>query len=289
MNTRFGLWQLLSWDGWETHHSYHTPTLAASAALALLVALLGIGIFVQQRLALKRAAQRVSFINRVSHELRAPLTNILLNVDLAADQVDEPTGEIARRLALVQEEGRRLSRLIDNVLTFSRREQGRLQLHPQSCVPSDVIAAVIEQFAAALERRSIHVELEGGVAEACVFDPDAFAQILTNLVSNVEKYAAEGGFLGIRSRLDGNRLIVAVSDHGSGIPARDAEKIFRPFHRLHNEVNEGVSGTGLGLSIARELASRMGGTLQLLPSDTGAVFELTIPVESNAKATDNVS
>jgi signal transduction histidine kinase len=283
MNPRFASWQLVSWDGWETKQTNDLRTLAGSAALAILVGLLGIGIFVQQRRALKLAEQRVSFINRVSHELRAPLTNILLNVDLAADDLNEQE-ESLRRLALVQEEGHRLSRLIDNVLTFSRHEQKRLTMHPRPCVPADVIGAVLEQFSAALERRSIRVELVGTIAESCVFDPDAFSQILTNLVSNVEKYAADGAYLGIASKLEGGRLTVTVTDRGAGIPAAEAEKVFRPFYRMRHEVSEGATGTGLGLSIARELASRMGGELRLRPSDIGAVFELWIPIVHNSEA-----
>ena len=285
MNDRFGSWQLLSWDGFQNRESRHVPTLVGSAALALGVALLGIGIFVQQRRAAKLAEQRVSFINRVSHELRAPLTNILLNVDLAADDLTEEEGESGRRLAMVQEEGRRLSRLIENVLTFSRQEQGRMDMHPGPCVPAEIIRDVVEPFSAALARRNIRVEMEGGVTDSCIFDPDAFAQILTNLVSNVEKYAAEGGYLGIRSQLAEGRLIVTVSDRGSGIPSGETEKIFRPFYRLRNEVKEGATGTGLGLSIARDLALRMGGELRWRPSDIGAVFELWIPIGHSAEAT----
>jgi signal transduction histidine kinase len=80
-------------------------------------------------------------------------------------------------------------------------------------------------------------------------------------------------------------LIVTVSDRGSGIPAGETEKIFRPFYRLRNEVKEGATGTGLGLSIARDLALRMGGELCWRPSDIGAVFELWIPIDHRAEAT----
>ncbi len=280
LNQRFASWQLLSWDGWRMRAYSHVPTVAGSAALAVLVALIGAGIFAQQRRELKLAEHRVSFINRVSHELRAPLTNMLLNIDLAADTLENRGGEGARRLDRVREEGRRLSRLIDNVLTFSRHEQGRLELHPRTCIPVDIIDAVVAQFAAALERRSIRVEVEGGSRQPCVLDPDAFAQILTNLVSNVEKFAAGGGYLGVRARLEEGRLLVTVRDRGRGIPADDEDRIFRAFHRLHDETREGATGTGLGLAIARELAERMGGILRLLPSDAGAVFELAIPCTS---------
>jgi signal transduction histidine kinase len=93
LRSRFGAWELASWDRRETRIRYDLPTLAAGIGVAMLMALLGVGAFVQQRRALALAAQRVSFVNRVSHELRTPLTNILLNVDLAAESADEASGE----------------------------------------------------------------------------------------------------------------------------------------------------------------------------------------------------
>lgn len=280
MPSRFGSWQLLSWDGWETRNYYHNPTLAASAVLSLLVAVLGLGIFFQQVRAARLAAQRVSFINRVSHELRSPLTNILLNVDLAAEVIEEHGAlkEAGQRLMLVAEEGRRLGRMIDNVLTFSRQEQGRLRLKSCECVPSEVVREVLTQFEAALKRHDMVVKVTGESADVCILDADALRQILINLVSNVEKYAPGGGLLEISVACREGRLVIVVSDHGPGIPAGQGERIFRPFYRLSDEVREGVTGTGLGLSIARDLAIQMGGTLRLLPVEKGSSFELDIPV-----------
>ena len=271
MRSRLGAWELASWDRRETRITYHPGTLAAAGALAVFVALLGIVLFGQQRRALALATQRVSFVNRVSHELRAPLTNILLNIDLATES-EEPH----RRLALVQEEARRLGRLIDNVLTFSRSEQGKLRAEPHACVPASVIAAVVGQFAPAFARRALKVRTTGDLSAPCLLDADALAQILANLLSNVEKYVP-GGAVEIAGTLTAGSLTIAVSDEGPGIPAEAAEKIFRPFERLDSRVNEGATGTGLGLAIARDLAASMGGTLHLIPSERGAAFELRVP------------
>jgi signal transduction histidine kinase len=251
-------------------------TLVASGALAVFVAALGVLIFGQQTRAAALAAQRVSFVNRVSHELRTPLTNILLNIDLATDTLDDAPREATRRLDLVQEEARRLGRLIDNVLTFSRHEQGKLRVEPRACIPASVIAAVVEQFAPSLARRALEVRCTGDVANPCLLDADAFAQILANLVSNVEKYVP-GGVVEIGGELREETLTVTVTDQGPGIPAEAAERIFLPFERLDSRINEGASGTGLGLAIARDLAVAMGGTLRLAPSTRGACFELRIP------------
>ncbi len=279
LRSRFGNWELASWDRRTTRLHYRASTLLASGAVAALLALSGVLIALQQRRAIALAAQRVSFVNRVSHELRTPLTNILLNVDLAAEAMDDTAPghhETSRRLALVQEEARRLGRLIDNVLTFSRHEQGRLQAQPRACIPASVIHGVVEQFAPSFHRRALDVETTGHLDRACLLDADALAQILGNLLSNAEKYVP-GGTIEIAGSWADEWFTLTISDEGPGIPADAAERIFRPFERLDSRVNEGASGTGLGLAIARDLATSLGGTLRLLPATRGATFELRLP------------
>lgn len=286
LRSRFGNWELASWDRREVRVHYRASTLLASGAVAVLLALSGVVIALQQRRALALAAQRVSFVNRVSHELRTPLTNILLNLDLATDALadEAPAPDATRRLALVREEARRLGRLIDNVLTFSKHDQGKLRHEPRACVPASVIAAVVEQFAPSFARRALEVRCTGELTTPCLLDADAFAQILANLLSNVEKYVP-GGVVEIAGTLDADSLAIVVRDQGPGIPADAAERIFRPFERLDSRVNEGTSGTGLGLAIARDLAAAMGGTLRLVPSERGASFELRVPAPPAAPLT----
>lgn len=276
LRSRLGFWDVASWDRRETLVHYDPASLTAAATVAMLVALLGVLVFGQQQRATALAAQRVSFVNRVSHELRSPLTNILLNLDLATDAFDDTPNDAVRRLALVQEEAQRLGRLIDNVLTFSRQEQGRLQPDAKACVPASVIGSVVEQFAASFKRRALIVKRSGNATACCLLDSDALAQILGNLLSNVEKYVP-GGEIQIGESIEDGMLTITVSDEGPGIPGAAAERIFRPFERLGTHVNEGSSGTGLGLAIARDLAVCMGGSLRLVPSRRGASFELRVP------------
>lgn len=276
LRSRLGTWDLASWDQRETRVHYDTATLVMSVALAVFVASLGVVIYGQQRRAAALAAQRVSFVNRVSHELRTPLTNILLNLDLASESLEDAPRDAERRLDLVQEEARRLGRLIDNVLTFSRHEQGKLRAESRACVPASVVAAVVEQFAPSFARRALEVRSTGDLTQSCVLDADALAQILANLLSNVEKYVP-GGVVEIAGAVTDGTLTVTVADQGPGIPPEAAERVFLPFERLDSRVNEGASGTGLGLAIARDLATTMGGTLRLLPASRGACFELRVP------------
>ncbi|MBE7497330.1 MAG: HAMP domain-containing histidine kinase [Verrucomicrobiaceae bacterium] len=275
--SRFGSWQLASWDQREIRAAYHMPTLAGSMALGVLVALGGLSLSAQQRRAAKIAAQRVSFVNRVSHELRTPMTNILLNLDVIEENVPQAG---AGRFSLIREEAGRLSRLIENVLTFSRKEEGRLKLQNAPCRPVEVVNRVLSQFEPALARRGISItRTHDGPQTEISLDADALSQITANLLSNVEKYAPEAPAT-LHTVQNDHDFILTVTDNGPGIAEPDAQRVFEPFERLDDRITAGVSGTGLGLSIARDLATRMGGTLVLRSATAGACFELKVPVEA---------
>jgi signal transduction histidine kinase len=248
--------------------------LAGTIGLAMLILIAGVGLASRVRREHRLAEQRVSFVNRVSHELRTPLTNILLNLDVAADDLEE-NAEPARRLGLAREEARRLGRLIENVLTFSRKERDAVELSPKACAPAAVIQEILDQFGPAFRRREIVMEAALDHSRACFLDADALAQIAANLFSNVEKYVPAGS-VQLQLRLEQEELILTVSDRGPGIPADAVDRIFLPFERLNDRTTAGVTGTGLGLAIARELAGKLGGTLKLLPSSVGAIFELRV-------------
>jgi signal transduction histidine kinase len=279
---RFGDWQIVAWDRTAMHRYYDPATLALTSTIATVLAILGFILFFQQKRAARLAEQRVSFVNRVSHELGAPLTNILLNLDLIEDDHAVLPDMTRRRLHLVREEARRLSRLVCNVLTFSRQERERLKLSPAPHVPDEIVDAVLRQFQPALERRGITTQWKGGAKEIMEIDGDVFAQIIANLISNTEKYAADGKWLGIESRMENDELIIQVSDRGPGIPRSHTARIFEPFERVDSRVNEGSTGAGLGLSIARDLAQLMDGQLRLLDSAQGASFELCLPIGKGA-------
>ena len=281
VQTRFGSWELVSWDQILKVNEYDAALLAGASSLAIVLCLSGLFAFVIQRRSIRNAQQRVSFVNRVSHELRTPLTNIQLNADLAGERLGAHAPEAMRRIELVHSESQRLGRLIDNVLTFSRCERHQLELNPAPAVPDAIVSDVLEQFAPALQRRGFEVIREGcAAATEVMIDGDALAQILANLISNVEKYAANGKLLKIAMERSDGFLEITVSDAGPGIAPRDRRRIFQPFKRLSASSREGATGTGLGMTIALELARAMGGDLQLSNAKVGAHFHLKIPAAS---------
>jgi signal transduction histidine kinase len=279
--TSLGEWQVQAWDRRHVTTIHDSATLILASGIAAALLLLGAFLSIQQRRALRLAEERVSFVNRVSHELGSPLTNILLNLDLSLRALDERPAESRRRLSLVNEEVQRLARLVSNVLTFSRGERKTLDLRPAACIPDEVVEGVLAQFQPSLERRKVSVEWQRGASSGTRLDPDALAQITGNLISNVEKYASTGGWLGLETRMENGRFQLRIRDRGPGIPPRQKERIFEAFERVHRGVSEGSSGTGLGLSIARDLARRMGGDLLLKSSENGAVFQLDLPAPSH--------
>jgi signal transduction histidine kinase len=228
---------------------------------------------------IREAGRRVSFVNQVSHELRTPLTNIRMYADLLESDLDGLSGESAepfrKRLNVIQLESQRLSRLIGNVLTFARQQRKALRLNRAPCRIDEVVERVVERFRPSLAQLGIECDFEAGAGRVVEADADAIEQIVGNLINNVEKYAADGKWMGIAMHSRNGRTYIAVSDLGPGVDRSAREAIFRPFWRGSNSVS-GAAGTGIGLSIARELARLHGGDVTLTDGDDGAVFQVEL-------------
>jgi len=237
------------------------------------------------------ARQRVTFVNQVSHELRTPLTTIrlyadLLHADLERMAPDELHGEAQRelqrplaRLDVIQAEAQRLSRLVTNVLAFARSERHELRLQCRSVAIDTVVEHVASCFRPALAEARIQVEVHAQSGATVSIDHDFVEQILGNLLSNVERYAAGGGWVSLSTRRQGDRVVIEVADRGPGIPAQLRQRVFDPFFRVNNQLSD-ATGTGIGLSIARRLARLHGGDLLLVDVPVGATFQLLLPQES---------
>ena len=222
---------------------------------------------------IREAGRQVSFVNQVSHELKTPLTNICLYAELLdRDMAHLPEADrLRKRLDVILSEGRRLSRLIGNVLTFARRERRSLQPAMSLSVPDEVIAQVFRHFRPALDALGIQVEIRLNAAESQRLDSDFLEQILGNLIGNVEKYAASSQSLIVQSGIEDQMLVVDIIDDGPGIPAQDGRRVFEPFVRLSQDISS-VAGTGIGLSISRQLARLHGGDVCLRESESGCHF-----------------
>lgn len=248
--------------------------LPGAAGVAVVLILLSIYFYRENKKVVADALHKVSFVNQVSHELRTPLTNIRLYTELLKERLTDKKD--VGQLDIVLSESRRLSRMISNVLTFSRSEKSGFDATPGETIIDEVIVRVAESFAVSLKSNSIQTVLSCNAKVPITTDGDFVEQILSNLVGNVEKYAAGGGRLEIESIQDEESTVVRVKDNGPGIPAKEQKNIFDPFYRISNKLTDGVSGAGIGLAVSRMLAEKTGGSLTLEGSETGAVFRLEL-------------
>ena len=280
--------------------------------LAVGLALVGLAIWFYRESDrdLREAGQRVTFVNQVSHELKTPLTNIRMYAELLESSLDdaleaaawaEPEDDASlataadrprKHLGVIVSESQRLSRLISNILTFARDQRKVLRLDLRPATVDAVVGEAVDGYRPSLEARGIGAEVRGGAPAPVRIDGDAVEQILGNLLSNVEKYAAAGKSVVIEIAADAGRTFITVTDDGPGIPRGHWARVFRPFYRISSKLSDGVTGTGIGLSIARQLARLHGGDLVLQPSDRGARFRLelaTPPVDEESRESDEPS
>jgi signal transduction histidine kinase len=257
-------------------------------ALAVLLILVGtIGLFAVDRMTrvvVDYAQRRSDFVAAVSHELKTPLTSIRMYAEMLRDGLVPSDDTRTDYYPTITDEAERLSRLIDNVLEFSRLEQNRRGL-------SLVVGSLAEAIREATEKLRAHVEREGFCLNldiedglpAVQFDRDGVTQLVFNLVDNALKYArhAETREIEIGLHHDNGRVELRVGDHGPGVPDDQLRRVFEPFYRLGEELTRTTEGTGIGLALVKELAEGMGAVVRGCNA-IGGGFEVRITFEATS-------
>jgi two-component system phosphate regulon sensor histidine kinase PhoR len=220
---------------------------------------------------------RADFVANVSHELRTPLASLIGFVEtLRGPAADDPPAQ-QRFLEIMAEQGARMNRLIDDLLSLSRIE---LTEHQPPATPLDM-AELVRRIAAGFEprlfERKVRLAIEiGDDLPMVAGDADQMAQVLQNLLDNGLKYGRDGGVLtiGVTLTQPGNRwpsrrgLMMAVSDQGVGIPREHLPRLTERFYRVDKGRSRAVGGTGLGLAIVKHIVNRHRGQL-LIESEEG--------------------
>jgi two-component system sensor histidine kinase KdpD len=225
--------------------------------------------------ALRRSDElKTSLLRSVSHDLRTPLTAIIA----AGAALDSPSVTPAERHELsdaVVDEGRRLSRLVENLLDVSRLESGRAEPHREPVELVDLLDAARESIGSRGEQVRLALDEDLPALSA---DPTQLERAFANLLENAVVHG-EGQPVLVRSRLVGPRLVVRVVDSCPGIPENLRERIFEPFYRAPGAASG--SGSGLGLAIARGFIEANGGEVEVesLPGQ-GSSFVVTFAVPS---------
>ncbi|MDX6547884.1 MAG: hypothetical protein QOG33_1434 [Gaiellales bacterium] len=287
---------VVSWEHRLRHLSDRAAAVvglfAAEAAVAieradLLARLDGLN----RMLAVQVEALRVSdqlksdFVSSVSHELRTPLASILGYLDVLLEgELGEMQDDQAEFLRIVDENARRLLALINDLLTLSGLESGKMLLRHQRVDVRDLLDRHLADQAAAMRDRGLrlvrNVSAKPVTAEV---DPERIGQVISNVLANAIKFNCGGGELHVALRREPNQIVLEIADTGIGISADDADLLFERFFRARNATDQAIPGTGLGLAICKGIVDAHGGSIAVASEiDQGTTVTVSLPTTIKA-------
>jgi len=239
-------------------------------------------------------AMKSEFVSVASHELRTPLAAIKNAVQL---MLSGKTGEInenqTKFLSMAERNINRLTNILNDLLSLSRIESGKIELNFQNVALKGLIELTASSLRPQSDGKSIQIEVEVPEQIPAVYgDPEKIEQILTNLIGNSIKFTAEGGKILITAKHlpkekeggYGDRVAVSVIDTGIGIPLEHLESIFEKFHQVEGSLHRSVSGTGLGLAITKGLVEAHQGKIWAESEvEKGSTFTFTLPISAGER------
>lgn len=282
-----GAWRLLL-----VHHAGSLETVVAKVrhrnlaigfgVLALLAAAIAV-LLVALRRAQLLAELQLEFVAGVSHELRTPLSVIRSAGENLADGVTTSSDAVRRYGALVRDEGRRLSEMVEQILTFARASAA-FERHPAEV--RELVERAVQACAHELNQAGCEVATDLDPALPAVdVDATALVHALRNLVSNAAVHGGRGTPIHVRAWLDGDTIEIEVSDRGPGIDRGDLRRIFDPFYRGLRAHDNQTRGLGLGLSLVKRIVQAHGGSITAASNPgQGACFTLRLPAAKPSTA-----
>jgi signal transduction histidine kinase len=271
-------------------------TLLAWVAGVLLAVTLAMTWFVASavRRQMRTARLKNDLVATVSHELKTPLASIRLLVDTLLDHdgasngVAGVNGKDREYLQMISQENSRLTRLIDNFLTFSRMDRGKHRFAIEAVdareIVTQAVAAVGDRFDGVENRLAVDVERQAGESDLQVRgDVDALVTAVVNLLDNAWKYSGEEKRVKLSARRSGDSVVIEVQDNGVGLSPRATRRVFERFYQVDQRMSRTQGGCGLGLSIVRFIVEAHGGmaTVESAPGE-GCRFIITLPANKDA-------
>jgi signal transduction histidine kinase len=228
------------------------------------------------RLLEERDRLKDELVGVVSHELRTPLTTILGFTELLRTRQwsEEERQEL---LEIMQQEGARLTELLNDLLELQRQESGRAPIVPQ-VVQVDQLCRQAASAAGEDPLRPLRLRVPSDLPPVLA-DANRIHQVLSNLISNARKYSPDGGTVGIAARAVDGAVEIAVSDRGLGFPPEAQDQLFGKFYRVDSPERRGITGTGLGLAICKRIVEEHGGRIWAASPGPGqgSTFAFTLP------------
>jgi len=238
--------------------------------------------WLRQRL-LDLAHERNRFLRHMSHELKTPLANIREGTELLMDgavgELDSNQREVA---AILRENGIKLQRMIENLLSFSAWQTSSVGLEASEFRLRPLVKQVLENQQLTLLSQRVRLDVRVDDL-TMIADRGKIRLILENLVSNAVKYSPKGGTIHLQARAAGPQLVLDVADSGPGIPVEDRAHVFDAFYTGRAARGTAVKGTGIGLSVVLEFVAAHGGTVQIIDGQfPGAHFRITMPLRATS-------
>ena len=238
----------------------------------------------QLEIAVANEKFRREFTSNVTHELKSPLTAILGAIEMLGDGTSLSEEERRELFGIVRAESRRLGNLVQDVLALAQIEREQLQeTHAFAALPlNDLIRTVVTQEETKARARGVRLELVRNDAATVLGDATRLEEALVNLIENALRYSGSDT-IRVTSTAVGDRVTVAVTDFGIGIPAEHLPHLFERFYRINKSRSRALGGTGLGLAIVKHIVQLHGGDVSV-SSDPGreTVFAFTLPLQSRA-------
>lgn len=230
---------------------------------------------------LRLSKMKSYFISTVSHEFKSPLTSIRQMAEmLVNERVPSPERQ-QKYFTSILKQSERLSHLIENILDFSRMEEGKRIFHFEKADITQVVRDIVESIRnqTAAQGFSIDLVIPEPLPDI-VFDREAIDQVMNNLIDNAIKYSGDSRNVVIQVQSKGNNMIISVRDYGIGIRKEDQDKVFSRFYRAGEELTQTVKGSGVGLTIVRQIVEAHGGTIDLESEvGKGSVFIVRLPLD----------
>ena len=229
--------------------------------------------------------ERDQFLAMLGHELRNPLSAILMAVEL----MQEPERDPARQRAIILRQATHLARLVDDLLDVSRVTSGKIALQRVAVELNELVGHSISALDAAAKAKDVRVTFRGSGCRLSVSaDPVRLEQVVANLLTNAFKYTPAGGHVQVSLELQGDQAVLVVQDSGVGISAEMLSRIFDLFAQVQGTLDRAQGGMGIGLTLVRSLVQLHGGTVEATsPGDgQGSRFEVRLPLELAAVRND---
>ena len=216
------------------------------------------------------------FISSVSHELRTPLTAIRGWAETAKMSVGDDTALVERGLDVVLSEADRLSGLVEELLDFSRMQNGRFTLNVRTFDVAKILSSAVDMYVELASKHDVEVLFTSSKGEITVNgDPDRIKQVFINIIDNAVKYTTDKGQVLIEQVLEDGCVKITVKDTGVGIPAQDIDRVKEKFYKANNSVR----GSGIGLAVADEIVKQHQGLLFLESTEgVGTTVTVVLPV-----------